>query len=92
MKRRCESSARGAKRAKVASFLMEALPVNDVCNIILDYSVEFEGRRTRELKLPWLINTLVELYDGNCTIVVDPFWAHLFIFETMQKNRDFENV
>jgi hypothetical protein len=35
---------------------------------------------------------LVVLAFVDCTIVADPFWGHLFIFENMQKNRDFENV
>lgn len=68
MKRRCESSARDAKRIRVASFLMEALPTKDLCDIILEYSVEFEGRRLREIKLQWECNALAELHDGKIAL------------------------
>jgi WD40 repeat protein len=51
---------------RAASFLTKGpLPINDVCNIILEYGAEFEGRRKRELQFPWDVMVMAELPDGK---------------------------
>jgi hypothetical protein len=41
------------KRKRVARFLNDGhLPIKDLCDIILDYSAEFEGRQTFKIKPP----------------------------------------
>lgn len=66
MKRRRESLGRDEKRKKVARFLNDGhLPIKDLCDIILDYSAEFEGRQTSKIKPPWSINAFVELHDDK---------------------------
>lgn len=63
MERSLESSGHSAKRVRVVSCLTEgpSLPV-ELCNIILDYSSEFEGRRTHEITLQWECNAMVEIH------------------------------
>jgi WD40 repeat protein len=79
MKRHRESSGHSAKRKLVAGFLVEGfLHIKDIRDIVLEYSAEFEGRRTLKIKIPWEINALAELQDGRIALACDDSMVRIF--------------
>jgi WD40 repeat protein len=85
MKRRRESSGHSAKRKLVASFLVEGfLHIKDIRDIVLEYSAEFEGRRTLKIKIPWDINALAELHDGKIALACNDSMVRIFDLVTCE--------
>ena len=81
-KKRAQSSRHSAKLTQLASFLVEGpLPLKDLCDIILEYGTEFEGRRLREIKFRWLIDAWVELYDGMIALGCSDSMVRVLDFE-----------